>query len=449
MANPVHPQTPRILVIIGSGETAPTLARVHRALIERLGPPPAPAVLIDTPYGFQENADDISGRAVDYFRESVGHPIGIASFRSSEVDQLTRATAIARIREAGYVFSGPGSPSYALHHWAVSEIPRLLGDKLASGGIVAFASAAALTLGVVTVPVYEIYKVGEPPHWLPGLDLLSPLTGLRAAVVPHFDNAEGGNHDTRYCYLGEQRLVTMERELPAGTFILGVDGHTALVLDLEAGTASVFGLGGATVRAAGRSVVFPAGTTVSLEALREAAGAGLGAGVTAEAGAGAGERAGAQQGSGTDAPDSRPLPAATALGPTATLADAVNRFERAFEAGIASRDVRTAVEAVLELDRTIIEWSRDTGPTTEFDHARAVMRALVVRLGELAAAGTRDPRLTVAPFVDALIELRLSARAARDWQTSDEIRQRLVEAGVEVHDTPDGTTWELAGGSAP
>lgn len=451
MADPVHPESPRILTIIGSGETAPTLARVHRALIDRLGPPPVPAVLIDTPYGFQENADDISGRAVDYFRESVGHAIGIASFRSSEVDQLARATAVARIREARYVFSGPGSPSYALRHWTGSEIPRLLVDKLAKGGAVTFASAAALTLGVVTVPVYEIYKVGEPPHWLPGLDLLAQAAGLRAAVVPHYDNAEGGNHDTRFCYLGQRRLEAMERQLPADTFILGVDGHTALVLDLGAGTASVLGLGGVTVRAHGRSVVFPAGTTVAIEALRDAATGRARAAATrherapadrVRTAAGPGRRAG------MNGPRSLPESLASApvtSGPPDTLADAVDRLERAFEAGLAGGDVRAAVGAVLELDRTIIEWSRDTGPTAEFDHARAVLRALVVRLGELATVGRRDPRRAIAPFVDALIELRLRARAAHDWQASDEIRDRLVAAGIEVHDTPGGTTWELAG----
>ena len=31
--------------------------------------------------------------------------------------------------------------------------------------------------------------------------------GLDAVVIPHFDNAEGGNHDTRFCYLGERRLA--------------------------------------------------------------------------------------------------------------------------------------------------------------------------------------------------------------------------------------------------
>ena len=206
---------PRILAIMGSGETAPAMAKVHRTLLERLGDPAAPATLIDTPYGFQENADELSARIVAYFAESVGHGLTVATFRSRDVDALAASTALALIREARYVLAGPGSPSYALRHWVDGPIPGALADKLASGGIVTVASAAALTVGLVTVPVYEIYKVGEDPHWLDGLDLLGQSTGLKAAVVPHYDNAEGGTHDTRFCYLGERRLRVLEAALPS------------------------------------------------------------------------------------------------------------------------------------------------------------------------------------------------------------------------------------------
>ena len=102
-----------------------------------------------------------------------------------------------------------------------------------TGGCVVFASAAALTLGVATVPVYEIYKCGEDPHWLEGLDIAS-AAGIRAAIIPHYDNSEGGTHDTRFCYLGERRLSVMERELPDGAFVLGVDEHTACIFDIDA-----------------------------------------------------------------------------------------------------------------------------------------------------------------------------------------------------------------------
>ena len=44
---------PRLLVIMGSGETSPTMVQTHREVLGRLGPPPVPAVLLDTPFGFQ------------------------------------------------------------------------------------------------------------------------------------------------------------------------------------------------------------------------------------------------------------------------------------------------------------------------------------------------------------------------------------------------------------
>jgi len=58
-----------------------------------------------------------------------------------------------------------GQPTYALRQWRDTPVPDLLADKLTRGGVVVFASAAALTLGSHTVPVYEIYKAGCEPNW--------------------------------------------------------------------------------------------------------------------------------------------------------------------------------------------------------------------------------------------------------------------------------------------
>ena len=51
---------------------------------------------------------------------------------------------------------------------------------------------------------------------------------------------------------------------------------------------------------------------------------------------------------------------------------------------------------------------------------------------------------TLGPFVDALLAARDRARADRRWDEADEIRGRLMAAGVEVRDTPDGTSWGSA-----
>ena len=414
---------------MGSGETAPTMARVHRALFARL-PGGTPGVLLDTPYGFQENADEITARALEYFAVNIGHPLTLAPFRRADADPLTRATGIARARAAGYLFAGPGSPSYALAHWQGTEIPGILADKLRDGGIVTFASAAALTVGAHTVPVYEIYKVGADPEWLPGLDLLGPL-GLPVAVIPHYDNAEGGTHDTRFCYLGEPRLAALEAQLPDGHFVLGVDSHTALLLDLESGTAAVEGVGGVTVRAEGRSQVLPSGTSTTLDAIRECA------------------RSLREQAPVTAAPsipDAGTDDRTPVVVPASPLVREVEELEARFDDQLMSGAIDAAVSTVLALDQVLLDWSRDTEGTGDLDRARSAYRSCIVRLGE-QAAGTRraasDDRL--APLVDLLVDLRGRARADRDWRRADWIRDALADAGVEVHDTDEGTTWESRG----
>lgn len=424
---------PRILAIMGSGETAPTMARVHRALFDRLDGAPLRGAIVDTPYGFQENADQLSARTLDFFATSVGHQMALASYRSRAVDPAVAAAAVARLREARYVMAGPGSPSYALAHWADGPIPELLAGKLATGGILTMASAAALTLGVVTLPVYEIYKVGAEPHWLPGLDLLGRATGLRAAVVPHFDNAEGGNHDTRYCYMGERRLRQLEGLLPDGAFILGVDSHTALILDLDAGTASVAGLGGVTVRAQGRSTMFPSGATVPLAMLAAAAsgqgdaGPGIGASGPPTRDAREHGAGGAQLAASCDRePDGAALFAAS--------------FDRALDVG----DASAAVAALLDLDGAIEGRLRSGEDSPELDAAVSMLRALIVRLGEVAEHHSGERHRIIDPLVAALLDIRARARAAQDWATADLVRARILEAGIEVSDGADATTWRLA-----
>lgn len=428
------PRRPRLLAIMGSGETAPTMAKVHRALVDRLGDPPPQAVLLDSPYGFQENASEIAQRTVRYFR-NLKIRLEVASWRTAD-DLLAREQALARIAAADYVFAGPGSPTYALRVWERSGLRDVLARKLTSGGCVTFASAAALTLGLVTVPVYEIYKVGATPAWVPGLDLLAEV-GLRAAVIPHFDNTEGGTHDTRFCYLGERRLRMLEEMLDAQTIVLGVDEHTAAVFDLDANQVEVLGRGGLTIRYQGLSTVFPAGCTVPIDQLR----APVSSGGPAAAGAAA-----ALDGPGTPAavPGGPQAFSSSPPGPVPSLRAEAERLEQAFEAGLRARDIAAAATAALELEQAIVDWSADTEETDDVEGPRALLRRMVTRLAELAEVGARDPREVVAPFVEALLELRNQARQQRFWALADMVRERLTAAGIEVRDTPEGTIWLLA-----
>ena len=49
-----------------------------------------------------------------------------------------------------------------------------------------------------------------------------------------------------------------------------------------------------------------------------------------------------------------------------------------------------------------------------------------------------------AGAIQAQIEARAAAKAAKDWAEADRIRKALLEQGVVLKDSPTGTTWEMA-----
>ena len=51
--------------------------------------------------------------------------------------------------------------------------------------------------------------------------------------------------------------------------------------------------------------------------------------------------------------------------------------------------------------------------------------------------------LISADELNALIEARLAARAAKDWAEADRIRDQLAKLGIALKDSPSGTEWEL------
>ena len=428
---------PRILTIMGSGETAPTMVSTHRRLVARL-PRPVRAVVVDTPFGFQENAPELSARTVEYFRRSVDIDITVAGLlRTHDTHVASDPVAVERglraIADADYVFAGPGSPTYALRHWIDTPLARLVTDKLRDGGIVTFASAAALTLGRSTVPVYEIYKVGQDVQRLDGLDVLSSI-GINAAVIPHWDNAEGGNHDTRFCYLGEPRLRLFEELLDPATWVLGIDEHTALIIDIDDGSATVTGNGTVTIRLRDRSFVFQSGATIPLSALRDPSS-------IQESNS---MRVIAQDTAATTV-DGTARDAGSVPAEAGSLADTIESAQTGFSVALTARDASSAVRVALGLESDLRAWASDATQSDAMDRAHESLRYMIGALGDAAVDGVKDPRETVGPFVEAMLEVRAIVRAEKRFDLSDIIRDAFARLGVEVRDTPDGVEWHLAG----
>ena len=421
---------PRILAIMGSGETAPTMVTTHRRLTSLL-PSPVKAVVLDTPYGFQENAPELAAKAVEYFNTSINVDLVVAGLvRLHDTHLPADPVAIERglraLADADYIFAGPGSPTYALRQWAGSSVARIMIDKLTNGGIVTFASAAALTLGKATVPVYEVYKVGQDVQALEGLDILASI-GINAALIPHYDNTEGANHDTRFCYLGEARLQMFESLLDSDTYVLGVDEHTGLIIDIDAQTATVVGNSNVTIRLRSESFVYPTGSVIPLSLLQSPFSL-----LT-------------RSGDVSSSHSVATVPIAPSAQPTqansldAALAESIKQFDQAMQ----QRDALAAVRAVLALEQAMQDWSIDTLQSDVLVRARSALRSMISQLGDAAIGGVRDPREVVSPFVEAMLSVRATVRAEKRFDLSDIIRDVFASLSIEVRDTPAGVEWSL------
>lgn len=398
------------------------MVKVHRALMASSAAP----MILDTPYGFQVNADDLSQKISQYFNESVGVGVEVGRWRRKDDPIAERERTLAMLAKADWVFAGPGSPSYALQQWADTELPAALIGVLQRGGTVVLGSAAAVTSGAHAIPVYEVYKVGADPYWLDGLDLLHAAAHIKAAVVPHYDNKEGGRHDTRFCYLGEVRLEALEAALPEDVGVLGVDEHTAVVIDTSTDAVEVHGNGGLTLRYRTRNEVVPSGETITLADLR--------AGLVGAAVEGAVEVqvSSEPQGEPDAAPDDQP----------SLVSEAAAQRQR-FDAALATGDADDALAACLDLEDAIHAWSTDTLTGSDTASARRVLRSMLVDLAGAATNGLQDPKQALAPVMRVVLEARRVARANKDYAMSDQLRDGLTAAGIEVRDTPDGVVWDL------
>ncbi len=417
---------------MGSGETSPTMVKVHRSLVNRLGGNKIKAVVLDTPYGFQENAAELSAKAVAYFDESIDTSMKVASYKSStELSAVAHNDSLALLRSADYIFAGPGSPGYALRQWRQSIIPAILKDKLTSHCAITFASAAAVTLGAYSAPIYEIYKVGEDPHWLEGLNLVEYATGLRCAIVPHYDNSEGGTHDTRFCYLGERRLSSMEGLLDDNCFILGIDEHTGCIFDLENATIEVVGRGCVTVRKNGNSIPIETSAIFPISHIHE-----LVSDLCSNNPSSIGLHYSHNDISNLPLSSNDNLPSENK-----GFLDQVRDFESEFKSAISLRDLDGALASALELGRLIADWSNETFSSSERELANQAYREMLIEFSHLAKLGLRDPQELFGPLVTLVIRERDLARREKRYKDSDRLRSGLESAGIEVRDTPSGTEW--------
>ena len=243
-------QQPGLVILFSSGETSASGRRVYDWLFRRLSSPVRMAVL-ETPAGFQPNSALVAEKVADFLR----HHLQNHQPQVSVVPARKRGTPfspdapeiVAPLLQANVIFAGAGSPTYAVRQLRDSLAWHTLVARHRLGAAIILASAATIAASAQALPVYEIYKVGDDLHWCPGLDLFGPY-GLSLAFVSHWDNKEGGaDLDTSRGFIGRARFEELRAMLPPETKVVGIDEHTALIMDLVAATCQVLGHGGVTV----------------------------------------------------------------------------------------------------------------------------------------------------------------------------------------------------------
>lgn len=373
---------PGLLTLIGSGEVSAGMVKVHRELLEALGEPPRP-VFLDTPAGFELGIGAISRRFEDYFQTSLDLRLQVASYHSREDPPGKQAEALATLARSNYILAGPGSPTYAVDQLRDTPILATILHQWEAGAQLVFASAATVSLGRHALPVYEIYKVGRPLHWQDGLDLLGPH-GCELAIVPHWDNAEGGSHDTRACFMGMERFERLRAMLPPTAVVLGIDEHTALTIDPAGNQARVGGKGGVTIVRGMEEQRFPSGKVFPLEVLHT-----------------------------SGAPGRSPEPEASPAGDLPSIPD----IAATIAAGDLGGGLRLAASGAP-------------------DELQLVLLQAAAAVDERPASDDH-----VAPLLEILIDLRSGLRERNEWALADFLRDRLAALGIELRDTPNGTAW--------
>ena len=121
------------------------------------------------------------------------------------------------------------------------------------------------------------------------------------------------------------------------------------------------------------------------------------------------------------------------------LTDITTAAAERFDAAAAGRDIPAMVAAILDLEEAVSEWAADTEEDQGTTQSRAVLRGLISRLGDIAAAD--DPGERLAAAAGPLLALRSDLRRQGRYPAADTIRDALTAAGLQIQDTADGTRW--------
>ncbi len=258
------------IAFLGSGETSRAGGAIFESLVRSLSERPRVAVL-ETPAGFELNSNQVAGRVAEFLGSRLHNYNPVIDV----IPARKRGTAFSPddpellqpLASANLIFMGPGSPTYAIRQLQGSLAWDLIRVRHRQGAALAFASSATIAVGAWSLPVYEIYKVGEDVHSVRGLDLFRDF-GMHLSFIPHWNNAEGGDDvDTSRCFVGMERFAVWCQSLPPENTTVGLDEHTGLILDFDRRLGLVNGVSSVSLVRDCDPRIYPAGASFPLSEL--------------------------------------------------------------------------------------------------------------------------------------------------------------------------------------
>lgn len=140
----------------------------------------------------------------------------------------------------------------------------------------------------------------------------------------------------------------------------------------------------------------------------------------------------------------RPALSESGTAPAVAIQALENQVSAAQENFLAAMDddfnTPVAISALFELVRAINQ-ARDGGVDAQnLQKAQAIL----VELAEVLGLNMQPPEKKsqeVDPFIQLLIDIRKELRSQKMWALADQLRNRLLELGVLLEDSKEGTTW--------
>ncbi|HZY41144.1 MAG TPA: Type 1 glutamine amidotransferase-like domain-containing protein [Anaerolineae bacterium] len=231
------------LALVGAGEFLETMSDVDRVLLDRAGGKQVAIV---------PTASAPDGRAVfnrwltmgvDHFTRLGASATGVPAFDRADCENAANADIV---RGANLVYFSGGKPDYLYNTLVDTPLWAAVQQVFDRGGVVAGCSAGAMIMGGHVPDFSSRFGVPSVSRWQAAFGLIA-----EAIIVPHYNE------------FPELLINLMFGRRPAGSFLIGVDAHTALI-GLNGGTWQAIGAGRVSVRHDRHVTRYTAGQTVSL-----------------------------------------------------------------------------------------------------------------------------------------------------------------------------------------